>query len=232
MESNRGKNNRLVRVVCQALTACRANTLNHRTYEARQRVAIEAAALLYYRLEKEYKQAKLKAAKNMGVRIMPTNLEVALELDRIAEETEGEDRIKRLIQMRRDALEIMKALKPYCPELIGSVWRGTIRRGSDIDISVNHDVPEEIIALLRFAGFKITRFQPTSVIKAGLAKFSYHVYAETSGGWQAEIVVRATEEACLKRRCETFGDEICGLNIKDLEMLLEVNPSARFLPYS
>jgi len=39
--------------------------------------------------KKEYKQAKMKAAKNCGVRIMPTNLEVALELDEIAEETEG-----------------------------------------------------------------------------------------------------------------------------------------------
>ena len=40
-----------------------------------------------------------------------------------------------------------------------------------------------------------------------------------------EIVARATEEAGKKRRCETFGDELKGLNIKELEKVLATNPT-------
>jgi predicted nucleotidyltransferase len=53
------------------------------------RVAREAATLLYYGAEKEYKQAKQKAAKTLGTKFLPSNLDVALELDKIAQENEG-----------------------------------------------------------------------------------------------------------------------------------------------
>ena len=120
----------------------------------RQKVAKEAATLLYFGSEKEYRQAKLKAAENFGAHILPSNLEIALELDKIAEETEGSTRTERLVQMRTEALRIMKILEKYSPVLIGSVWRGTIRRGSDIDIEVFYDDPEEIIPILNADGIR------------------------------------------------------------------------------
>jgi len=52
----------------------------------RRKVSKEAASLLYFGAEKEYKQAKLKAAKTFGVHFLPSNLEVAIEFDKIAEE--------------------------------------------------------------------------------------------------------------------------------------------------
>jgi hypothetical protein len=45
-----------------------------------------------------------------------------------------------------------------------------------------------------------------------------------------EIVARATEEKGKKRRCETFGDELKGLNVKELEKILQTNPTAQFVP--
>ncbi|MDH5460241.1 MAG: hypothetical protein OEW71_04305, partial [Candidatus Bathyarchaeota archaeon] len=74
----------------------------------RRKVAREAASLLYFGVEKEYKQAKLKAAKTFGVHFLPTNFEVAIEFDRISEEKEGAARQERLIQMRKEALKLMK----------------------------------------------------------------------------------------------------------------------------
>ncbi|HDD70052.1 MAG TPA: tRNA adenylyltransferase, partial [Candidatus Bathyarchaeota archaeon] len=44
----------------------------------RKKVAREAAALLYFKLEKEYKQAKIKAAETLGVNFLPTNREIAM----------------------------------------------------------------------------------------------------------------------------------------------------------
>ncbi|MEM2254872.1 MAG: tRNA adenylyltransferase, partial [Candidatus Bathyarchaeia archaeon] len=93
--------------------------------EIRRKVAREAANLLYLGVEKEYKQAKLRAAKVLGVNVLPTNLEVAMELDKIAEENEGKKRQERLVQMRKEALKLMKILEKYSPVLVGSVWRGT-----------------------------------------------------------------------------------------------------------
>jgi predicted nucleotidyltransferase len=112
------------------------------TADLKYRVAREAATLLYFGAEKEYKQAKEKAAETLGTHFLPSNLEVALELDKIAEENEGSKRKERLIEMRKEALKIMKLLDRYCPVLIGSVWRGTIKHGSDIDIAVYTDDPE------------------------------------------------------------------------------------------
>ena len=204
--------------------------LNAESINARRKVAREAATLLYFGLEKEYKQAKLKAAENLRVHILPTNLEVALELDCVAEENEGPSRNQRLVRMRMEALKIMHCLEAYNPVLIGSVWRGTIRRGSDIDISVYHDVPEEIVNLLKTNNVNIARTAQTAVNKQGKTLQSFHIYAETDQGDQIEIVIRAAEEKGEKRRCETFGDYMKGLRIQELEKVLEQNPTQRFIP--
>jgi predicted nucleotidyltransferase len=196
----------------------------------RNRVAREAATLLYFGLEKEYRQAKLKAAENLRVHVLPSNLEVALELDKLAEETEGPARTQRLIKMRSDALALMKTFKDCCPVLIGSVWRGTIRRGSDIDIELFSDQPQQIAAQAAAEGLKIFKTQTMTVNEHGVTSASFHVYALISPDQIAEITVRSTEEAGKKRKCDTFGDEIKGLKIEQLEKVLKENPAQRFLP--
>jgi predicted nucleotidyltransferase len=193
-------------------------------------VAREAATLLYYGAEKEYKQAKDKAAQTLGTHFLPSNLEVALELDKIAEEQEGEKRRERLIQMRTEALAVMRLLSGYCPVLIGSVWRGTIKQGSDIDIAVYTDDPEAAVNALKGGGVKIGKTAWTTVNKKGATLESYHIYAQTPSKHNLEITVRSSEEAGKKRRCETFGDELKGLKISELERVLQVNPTQQFIP--
>ncbi|MDH5482514.1 MAG: hypothetical protein OEY22_06520 [Candidatus Bathyarchaeota archaeon] len=198
---------------------------------ARKKVACEAANLLYSGIEKEYKQAKLKAAKTFGVNFLPTNLEVALELDKMAEEKEGKARQERLIYMRKDALKLMKILKEYSPLLIGSVWRGTIDCESDIDIVVRHDDPGSIINILKQNSVKIAQAEWVSVTKKGKEKRSFHILVECPAKEKAEIKVISPEEANRKEKCEIYGDEITGLHIKELEMLLRRNASQRFVPF-
>jgi len=201
------------------------------TADLKHKVAREAATLLYFGAEKEYKQAKAKAAKNLGIHFLPSNLEIALELDKIAEENEGLNRRERLIEMRKEALEIMKLLDAYCPVLIGSVWRGAIMQGSDIDIAVYADEPEEVVNILKAQGVKISKTTWTTVNKHGRTSASFHVYAETTTKHGLEIVVRSSEEAGEKRKCEIFGDEIKGLKVQELEKLLKDNPTQKFIPY-
>jgi predicted nucleotidyltransferase len=199
-------------------------------FDLKRRVAREAATLLYFGAEKEYKQAKDKAAQTLGTHFLPSNLDVALELDKIAEENEGDKRKARLIEMRQEALDVMRLLSAFCPVLIGSVWRGTIKIGSDIDIAVYTDDSEKIIDALKADGVKITKTVWNTVNKKGATLESFHIYAQTQAKHGLEIVVRPSEEAGKKRRCETFGDELKGLNIKELEKVLQSNPTQRFIP--
>jgi predicted nucleotidyltransferase len=198
--------------------------------DTRSRVAREAATLLYFGAEKEYKQAKVKAAQTFGIHFLPTNLEIALELDKIAEEKEGPARKQRLVLMRQEALGVMKLLDAFCPLLIGSVWRGTARLGSDIDIAVYADPPEQVTERLKAKGVKVNRACWTRVNKQGQTLSSYHIYAETAGKLNLEITVRSPEEAGKKRKCEIFGDEIRGLKISELEKVLSEHPTQQFLP--
>jgi predicted nucleotidyltransferase len=199
-------------------------------FDLKQRVAREAATLLYFGAEKEYKQAKDKAAQTFGVHFLPSNLEVALELDKIAEANEGAKRKERLIQMRNEARAIMQLLGSFCPVLIGSVWRGTIKQGSDIDIAVYGDDPEKIVNVLKAGKVKILKTGWTTVNKRGITLESFHIYAETQFKHGLEIVARSREESGKKRKCETFGDDLKGLNIKELEKVLETNPTQQFIP--
>lgn len=197
----------------------------------RRKVAKEAASLLYLGVEKEYKQAKLKAAKTFGVHFLPANLEVAIEFDKIAEENEGAARQKRLIRMRKYALKLMKILEEYNPVLVGSVWRGTIHRESDVDIAVYHDEPDAVLKLIKQNNLKVTQTERTTVTKQGLKKTSFHIYLELPTKEKAEIIVRNLEETGYKEKCEIYGDTITGLHIQELEKVLEENPTQRFVPF-
>jgi predicted nucleotidyltransferase len=199
-------------------------------FSSRKKVTIEAATLLYDGVEKEYKQAKLKAAKTFGLHYMPTNLEVALEIDRIAEEKEGPAREERLTRMRKEALMIMRSVEKYDPILVGSVWRGTIHHGSDLDIIVHHEEPRQVLKTLEQTGLKIERTEWVSVTKQGKKKSSFHIHAMSPIKEEVEIIVHSPEEACIKATCEIYGDEISGLRSEELEATLQENPTKRFLP--
>ncbi len=197
---------------------------------SRKKVAIEAANLLYYGVEKEYKQAKLKAAKTFGLHFMPTNLEVALEIDRIAEENEGAARQERLVRMRKEAFRIMNILKRFDPLLVGSVWRGTIHHDSDLDIIVHHEEPAEVLKTVEQTGLKIQRAEWVNVTKRGKKKGSFHIHTESPIKEQVEILVHSPDEACLNEKCEIYGDEIVGLRLRELGKVLEETPTRRFVP--
>ncbi len=195
----------------------------------REQVATEAARLLYNRTVKEYKDAKEIAASSLGTRALPSNYEVAIELDRLVEEQEGSDRLSMLIEMRRIALDVMRLLEDYDPVLIGSVWRGTPRRGSDIDIVVYHESPDTIKEKL--GEYEHTASERKEFNIEGLPRTSTHL-AYMIKNHTLEVVVRPPrdKEAYRDERCETYGDIKRGLRRPELERLLQTDPLRRFIP--
>ena len=196
----------------------------------RNRVAIEAALLLYTSQEKEYKQAKKRASETLGARVLPSNLEVAEELDRIAEEREGPSRKKLLLRMRKEAHEIMEALEDFNPRLVGSVWRGTARQNSDIDILTFSQDPIQVLKQLQKHNFEAESSEWRSVTKEGRKESSFHIYVLLPSGDEAEIVVRSLNYLGRSERCETYGDARTGLSLNQLTKILKENPLQKFVP--
>ena len=181
---------------------------------------------MYSRLYKEYKDAKETAAANLGLSVIPSNYEVAVELDRHAEEMEP-NRQTRLIEMRTIALEIMRTLKEYQPRIIGSVWRGTIRKGSDIDIVLFSLHLNDIQNLLRDT-YKVKSAEKSPFFVEGIPKTSTHIKLEQDGH-EIEVVIRPPEDY-VEEKCEVYGDIKRGISISELEKLMRTDPLRRFIP--
>ena len=200
------------------------------TRSLRKKVAREAAFLIYTSQEKEYKQAKRKAAEILGARILPSNREVADELDAIADEIEGEARLKRLLRMRREALEIMQCLEDYSPRLIGSVWRGTAHKNSDIDITVFSHDPKDVLRRISERSFKVIKVEEGIIAEGEDKRSTFHIHIILPSGDEAEIVVRDPKDRMRDEICEIYGDVIRGLSLNELKKILESDPYRRFVP--
>jgi predicted nucleotidyltransferase len=186
-------------------------------------VAREAARLLYNGVAEEYIHAKEMAAASLGVDAAPSNFEVAVELDRLADELEGTERQKRLVEMRETGLTVMRRLVAFAPRLIGSVWRGTARKGSDVDVIALADSPAEVEKAL--TGYRI-REKGEVTFKGGV--HAYHFKLE-AGAYEVEVVVRRPAEYT-EDRCDVYGDAKRGITLPELERLMGGDPLRRFVP--
>ena len=195
---------------------------------SRGKVANEAASLLYTGQEKEYKQAKLKAAKVLGTHILPSNAEVADALDRIAEEREGETREKNLVLRRKEALQVMESLGEMHPRLTGSVWRGTAHKNSDVDVVAFSNSPENVLRKLEQNNYKIVDKEWQSVTKHGEEIRTFHIRLKLPSNIEGEVIIRRLERLRVKEICEIYGDVQTGLEIDQLERLLETEPARKF----
>lgn len=123
----------------------------------RRQIVFEAARLMYHRYETEYYRAKMKAARKIcqgwvKPSDLPSNREIRDEIQRFAYMHEGDSRKEHLLDMRIEALRMLRLLKSFRPRVIGSTLTGFIRQGSDIDIHVFSSSVEAITGLLDFEG--------------------------------------------------------------------------------
>src|SRR5713226_5340676 len=125
----------------------------------RQAIALEAARLMYERAESEYYTAKRKAAKRLCRQSvkpedLPSNAEIRDQIQIFARIHEGEKRTEHLLEMRLEALRLMRLLRAFRPRLIGSVMTGHVRKGSDIDIHVFSDSAALVSETLQREGYQ------------------------------------------------------------------------------
>jgi len=117
----------------------------------RQEVAAEAARILATEGQRNYGQAKQKAAHRLGLSGrsgLPSNTEVEAELKRYQAMYGGEELADDLTGKRRAALEAMKFFGRFRPKLVGPVLEGTSDRHSRISLHVFCDNADDVVAFL------------------------------------------------------------------------------------
>jgi predicted nucleotidyltransferase len=168
--------------------------------------------------------------KSLGIETMPSNHEVAIELDLLADELEGKTRAELIIKMRELALGLMRTLSDYRPVLRGSVWRGTTRKGSDIDIDVYSNESIEVEKFLEDSGYKVSGSEENVVVSGRGMSRSTHIQVRLEDEIEGEVIVRPVEEHGLDLRCEVYGDVKKGLSLPELEKLMNTDSLRKFVP--
>lgn len=191
--------------------------------KTRQRIAWEAARMMYQREESEYYRAKLKAARRMTggwvkPKDLPSNREIRDEIQVFARLYEGDRRLQNLREMRVEALRLMRLLRQFRPRLIGSTLTGHVRKGSDIDLHVFSDSIESVAAALELEGivFEIERKQ---VRKQGEDQIFTHIHIQDR--FPLELTVYAERLVNYPFRSSVTGKPIEKASIAELEDLLE-----------
>jgi hypothetical protein len=207
----------------------------------RQAIALEAARLMYERVESEYFTAKRKAAKRLcrssvKPEDLPSNAEIREQIQVFARIHEGDRRTEHLRDMRLDALRLMRLLRQFRPRLIGSVMTGHVRKGSDIDVHVFSDSVGLVTDLLQQEGYQFD-MERKQVVKHGEARVFTHVHVHARFNFEltiypedkahyvfkSSITGKAIERASIRELEELLGREYPGLNLEgELEAREEV----------
>jgi hypothetical protein len=188
----------------------------------RQMIALEAARLMYERVESEYYTAKRKAARRLcrssvKPEDLPSNAEIRDQIQLFARLHEGDKRTAHLRDMRLCALRLMRLLRAFKPRLIGSVMTGHVRKGSDIDIHVFTDSPALVADLLQNEGYQFD-VERKQVVKHGEARVFTHVHIHDRFNY--ELTVYPEEKAHYVFRSSITGKAIERASVSELEELL------------
>ena len=189
----------------------------------RQAIALEAARLMYERVESEYFTAKRKAAKRLcrrGVKPedLPSNAEIREQIQVFARMHEGDKRKENLRDMRLEALRLMRLLRRFRPRLIGSVMTGHVRKGSDIDIHVFTDSAGLVSDMLEQNGYQFD-VERKQVVKHGEARVFTHIHVFDRFNY--ELTVYAEDKAHYVFKSSITGKAIERASIRELEEFLE-----------
>ena len=189
----------------------------------RRQIAWEAAQLMYQRQESEYYRAKMKAAQRIcrgwvKPKDLPSNAEIRDQIQSFARIHEGDRRTDDLLEMRFEALRVMRLLANYRPRLIGSTLTGHVRKGSDIDIHVFSDSVEAVAGLLDDQGV-VYDIERKHIRKHGEERIFTHIHVRDR--FYLELTIYAANLAHYVSKSSITGKAMERASIAELEQLLE-----------
>jgi predicted nucleotidyltransferase len=196
----------------------------------RRHIAIEAARLMYERVESEYFTAKRKAAARLGVdshrnpQNLPSNREIRDQIQSFARIHEGDARLDDMRRMRLAALRMMRLLAAFEPRLIGSVLTGHVRAGSDIDLHVFAGAAATVVNVLEQSGYECL-VEHKQVIKHNERRLFTHIHVTSDFNY--EFTVYALNKVNYPFKSSITGKLVERANIEQLErLILSAHPNA------
>ena len=123
--------------------------------------------------------------------------------------------------LRRVALEVMEVLEEYEPYLYGSVLRGTIHPGSDVDLAAFADPPGRVVATLRDAGYEVELKLERSK-RRGVARWFPHCHILVDGA-PVEVNVYPDTPAARSLVSSRTGNAIRRASLATVRRLVEVD---------
>ncbi len=178
---------------------------------------------MYERVESEYFTAKRKAARLLRVEHrfkpgdLPSNREIRDQIQAFARMHEGEKRKDNLRDMRVEALRLMRLLVRFRPRLIGSVWTGHVRKGSDIDIHVFASSLAAVTSVLDDHGLDYD-VQFKRIVKFAEERVFTHVHVHDRFNY--ELTIYAEDKVHYVFKSSITGKAIERASIAELEELL------------
>jgi hypothetical protein len=189
----------------------------------RRQIAFQAAQIMYLRLETEYFTAKRKAARQLGVEYryrpgdLPSNAEIRDQIQAMARMHEGDRRLDKLREMRVEALRLMRRLARFRPRLIGSVWTGHVRHGSDIDIHIFSDSQAIVTDTLDECALPY-EVERKRIVKHGEERVFTHIHVEDR--YRYELTLYPEDKAHYVFKSSITGKAIERASIAELEAFL------------
>ncbi len=113
----------------------------------RARIAATAARIMAEDGIDDFALAKRKAARQLGAtetEALPANDEVEAELRAYRALYEPEEHSRRIAELRRIALDAMRALERFSPYLTGPVLKGTAGRYAEIELQLFPESAKEV----------------------------------------------------------------------------------------
>lgn len=178
---------------------------------------------MYQRREAEYYRAKMKAARRIckgwvKPADLPSNAEIRDEIQTFARLLEGDRRTENLLNMRLEALRMMRILRRFRPRLVGSVMTGHVRRGSDIDLHVFADSAEAVTGALDAEGL-VYDVERKRVRKNDEDRIFTHVHVHDR--FPFEMTIYPPHKAHYVCKSSITGKAMERASIAELEQLLE-----------
>ena len=113
----------------------------------RARIAAAAARIMAEDGIEDFALAKRKAARQLGAantQALPRNDEIEAELEAYRQLYQADEHPQRIAELRRVALEAMRALERFTPYLTGPVLKGSAGPYAEIDLQLFPESPKDV----------------------------------------------------------------------------------------
>lgn len=163
-----------------------------------------------------------KAAARLGVthrQQMPTREEIEAALREQQRLVRGDAQQQTLCQLRRSALEAMRALRQFDPLLVGSVYQGTADTNSRVQLHLHANTPEDVLFALSDLKIPWQEGQRTLNFSNGQRR-EIPSFQFTADGVGFELLVLSTESPHVRPLDPLDNQPIRGATLKQMDTLV------------